>query len=161
VTPHPVEVVRVAPTPTLVVRAETTWQDFPALWRPMLDQVWARLRAHGVTSGCRNVMLYLDEVPHVEVGVVLPSLVAGVPEHLAGDDVVVSALPGGGIARTTHVGGYAGLGRAHDAVTRWVALNGENVAGPRWEVYGPHDDDEAKVWTDVCYLLAEPSGGAS
>ena len=56
--------------PTAVVAAATTWPEFPGLWKELLDQVWACLRAGGIHSGCRNIMLYLDDVPHVEVGVV-------------------------------------------------------------------------------------------
>jgi hypothetical protein len=48
--------------PTAVVAA-TTWQEFPALWGQLLGEVWGCLRAGGITGGCRNVMLYLDDVP--------------------------------------------------------------------------------------------------
>jgi effector-binding domain-containing protein len=154
---HHVEVVRAEQAPTLVVAAETTWQEFPSLWRPLLDQVWARLRAAGITSGCPNVMLYLDDVPHVEVGVLSDRA------SVAGDGVVASQLPAGRVATVTHTGSYDGIGRAHDAVGRWIAASSERAAGPRWEVYGPHDDDPAKVWVQVSYLLVDDgsaTGGA-
>jgi len=35
----------VAARPTLVVAAHTTWPEFPGLWRPLLDEVWAFLRS--------------------------------------------------------------------------------------------------------------------
>ena len=60
---HEVRVTQVAARPTAVVAAATTWQEFPALWKELLDEVWACLRAGGVRGGCRNVMLYLDELP--------------------------------------------------------------------------------------------------
>ena len=60
-----------AARPTAVVAATTTWPEFPTLWVPLLDEVWACLRAGGIERGCRNIMLYLDDVPHVEVGVEL------------------------------------------------------------------------------------------
>ena len=137
-----------APRPTLVVPATTTWQEFPALWRPLLDEVWACLRASGIQRGCRNVMLYRDGVPHVEVGVVL----AG--ECAPTGRVVRSSLPAGPVAMTVHHGSYAGLGDAHQAVVDWCAANGRRPAGPRWEVYGPHHDDPAEVWTEVHHLLS-------
>src|SRR5262249_40568912 len=115
---------------TLVVKAETTWQEFPSLWGSLLDQVWARLRDAGITSGCRNVMLYLDDVPHVEVGVISDRA------SLAGGEVVTSELAGGRVAIATHTGSYAELGLAHDAVTRWIAESSERAAGPHWEIYG-------------------------
>lgn len=143
-----VELQQVDAVPTVVVRAATTWPELPSVWRPLLDQVWDRLRAHGIGSGCRNVMLYLDDVPHVEVGVLCDD------PSVAGGSVVASALPAGRVASATHRGSYARLGDTHDAVVRWIEENGEHAAGPRWEVYGPHDEDPAKVWTEVRYLLA-------
>ena len=55
--------------PTAVVPATTTWREFGAVWPRLSMEVWAQLRAGGVTSGCPNVMLYLDDTPRVEVGV--------------------------------------------------------------------------------------------
>jgi effector-binding domain-containing protein len=145
---HQVTVSEVAARPTAVVAATTTWQRFPALWRELLDEVWACLHAGGIQRGCRNIMLYLDDVPHVEVGVELDQ-----PCPLTGR-VVASALPAGQVAMTVHRGPYAGLGSAHQAVLDWCAAQGRPPAGPRWEVYGPHHDDPAEVWTEVYYLLS-------
>ena len=47
-----------------VVATATSWAEFPGLWRSLLDEV--REHAQG-----RNVMVYLDDVPHVEVGVLV------------------------------------------------------------------------------------------
>ncbi len=135
--------------PTAVVAATTTWPEFPALWKPLLDEVWACLRAGGIHSGCRNIMLYLDDVPHVEVGVQLDQ-----SSPLTGQ-VVASSLPAGRAALTVHRGPYAGLRAAHQAVQDWCAAQGLRTAGPRWEIYGPHDDDPAKVWTEVHWLLSD------
>jgi effector-binding domain-containing protein len=137
--------------PTAVVPATTTWQQFPTLWKELLDEVWACLHAGGVYRGCRNVMLYRDDVPHVEVGVELR-----VPCPLTGR-VVASTLPAGQVAMTVHRGSYAGLGAAHQAVQDWCAAQGQRPAGPRWEVYGPHSDDPTEVWTEVYYLLTDRS----
>jgi effector-binding domain-containing protein len=133
--------------PTAVVAATTTWPEFPALWSTLLDEVWACLRAGGIERGCRNVMLYLDDVPHVEVGVELLQ-----PCPLTGR-VVASNLPAGPVAMTVHRGPYGGLASAHQAVSDWCAANGQRPAGPRWEVYGPHHDDPAEVWTELHWLL--------
>ncbi len=142
-----VDIADVEPRPTAVVAATTTWREFPALWTGLSNEVWACLRAGGVEHGCRNVMLYLDDVPHVEIGVELRR-----PCPLTGR-VVSSALPGGRVATTVHEGPYAGLRSAHRAVLDWCATNGERPAGPRWEVYGPHHEDPAELRTEVCYLL--------
>jgi effector-binding domain-containing protein len=145
---YQVTVADVAARPTAVVAATTTWQEFPTLWKELLDEVWACLRAGGVRRGCPNVMLYRDDVPHVEIGVELRQ-----PCPLTGR-VVASALPAGQVAMTVHRGPYAGLASAHRAVLDWCATQGYRPAGPRWEVYGPHRDDPAELSTEVYCLLS-------
>ena len=145
---HEVTVVEVQARPTAVVAATTTWQAFPGVWPGRLDEVWACLRASGIDRGCPNVMLYHDDVPRVEVGVALRQACP-----LTGR-VVASTLPAGQVAMTVHRGSYAGLGEAHRAIRDRCAAHGRTPAGPRWEVYGPHRDDPAEVWTEVYWLLA-------
>jgi effector-binding domain-containing protein len=145
---YEVTVEDVVARPTAVVAAATTWQAFPTLWGELLGEVWACLRAGGIDRGCPNVMLYLDDVPHVEVGVELSR-----PCALTGR-VVMSALPAGRAAATVHRGPYPGLASAHRAVIDWCAAQGQRRAGPRWEVYGPHHDDPAELRTEVYYLLS-------
>jgi len=125
---HEVTVADVGARPTAVVAATTTWQEFPQLWRGLSCEVWACLRAGGIQRGCRNIMLYLDDVPHVEVGIELTQ-----PCPLTGR-VVASALPAGEAAMTVHWGSYAELGGAHQAVLDWSAAHGGQPAGPKWEV---------------------------
>jgi len=144
---YQVSVRNVASRPTAVVKATTTWPEFPTLWHDLSEQVWTCLRAGGITKDCRNVMVYLDDVPHVEVGVLLDQ-----PAQLSGR-VVRSNLPAGPVATTVHRGPYRGLPSAHRAVLEWCSTNARRPAGPRWEIYGPHEDDAAKVWTEVCWLL--------
>jgi effector-binding domain-containing protein len=142
-----VTVLDVEARPTIVVAATTTWQEFPRLWKELLDEVWACLRAGGVEGGARNVMLYRDDVPNVEVGVV-----SDAPCTLSGG-VTRSSLPAGTVATATHYGSFAELDTAHRAVADWCAAHGRRPAGPRWEIYGPHRDDPDEQWTEVSYLL--------
>ena len=150
---HEVTVTRVAARPTAVVAATTTWAEYPALWPVLSGEVWACLRAGGIQRGCPNVMLYLDALtpandrPNVEVGVLLDQ-----PCPLTGW-VVASALPGGEVATTVHYGPYEGIGDAHQAVRDWCTAQGRQPAGPRWEIYGPHRDDPAELWTEITWLL--------
>jgi effector-binding domain-containing protein len=148
---HEVTVQQVQSRPTAVVAASTTWPEFATLWSELSNEVWSCLRANGITRGCRNVMLYRDDVPNVEVGVELTQ-----PCPLTGR-VVSSELPAGEVAMTVHWGPYSGLADAHEAVHVWGAAHGRELTRVRWEVYGPHDDDPAKVWTEVYWLL-RPSG---
>jgi effector-binding domain-containing protein len=160
-----VSLVEVEVRPTAVVCATTTWQQFPTVWGPLLGEVWDCLRAAGITGGCRNVMLYRDDVLHrdvlhgdvrhrdhvpsvdVEVGVLL-----GQPCPLAGR-VVASSLPAGTAATAVHRGSFAGVWAAHDAVRQWCRDRGSRPTGTRWEIYGPHHDDPAQQWTEVYWLL--------
>ena len=132
---------------TAVVRARTTWPDFPTLWPSLLDEVWTCLRAAGITRGCPNVMLYRDEVPNVEVGVLLtrPCVLTG--------RVVESSLPAGSVATALHRGPNDRLGATHHAVVQWCDAQGCRPAGPRWEIYGPHRDDPELIEVRVAYLL--------
>jgi effector-binding domain-containing protein len=145
---YEVGITTVESRPTAVVAATTTWPEFPTLWGQLLGEVWGCLHAGGISRGCRNVMLYLDGVPNVEVGVLLDR-----PCPLTGR-VRASALPAGTAATTVHRGSFAGVGAAHDAVVRWCAVHGHRPNGIRWEVYGPHDDDPAQQWTEVSWLLS-------
>lgn len=144
---HTVELAAVTARPTVVVRASTTWQAFPTLWRELLDEVWTCVRAAELSAGCPNVMLYRDDVPNVEVGV---ELARQIPLH---GRVVTSELPAGPVAMTVHRGPYAALGTAHEAVAQWCSAQDRRRAGPRWEIYGPHRDDPAELETSVYHLL--------
>ena len=93
-------------------------------------------------------MLYLDDVPNVEVGVELAVSIA-----LSGQ-VVASSLPGGQVATTVHFGSYGGLAGAHEAVLAWCTANGHELSRTRWEVYGPHHADVSRMWTEISWLLA-------
>lgn len=143
-----VSVTDVESRPTAVVAARTTWPEFPAVWGRLLGEVWECLRAGGIRRGCRNTMLYRDDVPNVEVGVLLD-----LPCPLTGR-VVSSTLPAGTVATTVHRGSFGEVGAAHDAVLRWCTAQGQQPHGVRWEIYGPHDDDPARQWTEVYWLLS-------
>jgi effector-binding domain-containing protein len=145
---YEVELTDAVATPTAVVAATTTWEQFPKAWRPMLDEVWAFLRGSGLRTDGHNVMLYKDDVPNVEIGV----QVTGTFEPHG--RVVPSTLPEGRIARTVHRGPYEQLGAAHRAVRDWCAAQGLTLAGPLWEIYGDWREDPAELETEVCYLLA-------
>jgi effector-binding domain-containing protein len=145
---QPVLVKRVNARPTAVVAATTTWNEFPALWRPMLDEVYACMRRDGDVRQGQNVMLYLDDVPNVEVGVELiaPCVLDG--------RVTQSELPAGEVAWTVHRGPYNELGAAYERLKRWCAEQGRAVTGPRWEIYGDWREDPAELETEVYFLLA-------
>lgn len=149
----PVEFVTVDPRATAVVARTTTWEEFPHVWRELLDEVYGfvRSRADLATGGegerWKNVMLYKDQRPDVEVGVLVSQ-----PFQTHGR-VVESALPGGKVATAVHRGDYAKLGATHDAVRSAVAGHGRELAGPCWEIYGHWREDPAELETEVFWLL--------
>jgi effector-binding domain-containing protein len=144
----------VDPRPTAVVAQTTTWPEYPSLWPRLLDEVYAFVRgrpelATGSDSDerWRNVMLYLDRRPSVEVGVL-----ASGPFPALGR-VVASALPGGTVATAVHRGDYADLGQTHDAIHEFIEGRGLAPAGPLWEIYGHHREDPRERETEVYWLV--------
>jgi len=151
---HVVEVATVAPRRTAVVAQTTTWEQFPGLWGQLLDEVYAFVRNReelASTAGpgpkWQNVMLYKDDAPAVEVGVLVGKSFS--PEGR----VISSGLPGGNVATTIHRGDYVALDRAHDAVHRFAKERELELAGPRWEIYGHGHADPRERETEVYYLL--------
>jgi hypothetical protein len=135
----------VAPQPTAVVAARTSWAAFPALWPRLLDEVWAAVRSSDGIAPGRNVMLYLDDVPNVEIGVEV-----GGPFEPIGR-VVPSALPAGHAA--TARGWVEDIAAPHDAVAAWCEARGLARTGVHWEVYGHQREGSADVEVEVFHLL--------
>jgi len=149
----PVEFVTVEPRATAVVAETTTWAEFPQLWGRLLSEVYefVRSRPELATGGegerWQNVMLYKDQRPDVEVGVLVSR-----PFDPVGR-VIPSTLPGGEAATAMHRGDYGGLGATHELVRAAVAARGRELAGPCWEIYGHRREDTAELETEVFCLL--------
>jgi effector-binding domain-containing protein len=129
--------------PTAVIAETTSWDAYPEIWPRLLDEVWSAVRPRRSTFlPGRNVMLYRDDVPNVEVGVE----VAGRFEQLG--RVTASTLPGGRVAMATRRGSWD-VGPAHRAVIDECERLGLERVGPRWEIYGHFDapgDEEVEVY---------------
>jgi len=139
--------------PTAVVAKTTTWSEFPKLWGWLLGQVYEFVRTRlELATGTgperwQNVMLYKDQRPDVEVGVL-----ASRPFQ-AEEPVILSALPAGEVATATHRGDYSKLGLTHEAVRGYAAAHGRELAGPCWEIYGHAPPDPSEAETEVFWLL--------
>ena len=146
---HAVSIVATSAAPTAVIREATTWERFPRCGASSSDEVWTYVRGAGVQAG-RNVMLYLDDVPNVEVGVELEGTFAAPSGR-----VVASTLPEGRAATTVARGAPSreGLAAAHAAVVAWSQANGHERTGVRWEVYDHWRDDPDRFETAVYWLL--------
>jgi hypothetical protein len=135
-----VQIATVEPRPTAVVAQTTTWEEFPRLWAPMLDEVYGVVRPQSPPRRWQNVMLYRDGRPSVEVGVLDPG-----PFEPAGR-VVASQLPGGKVATALHRGDYAQINRTHEALLADLAAQGLEPTGVRWEIYGHAEDPEVEIY---------------
>lgn len=117
--------------------------------------VWTYLRENNITGAGRHVALYWDGEINLEVGVELD------PPFAGNGEVVRSATPAGPVACATHLGPYSRLGETHAAIQRWCVEQGQQLAGPSWEVYGHWEEawnrDPSKIRTDVFYLV-RPTG---
>jgi effector-binding domain-containing protein len=139
--------------PTAVISQTTTWEEFPSVWGPLLDQVYrfvgdrTELATGEGTERWRNVLLYKDDRPDVEVGVLVNGW------FQAQGPVIASELPAGEVAAAVHRGDYGRLGVTHDAVREHVAASGRELAGPRWEIYGHWRADPSELETEVFWLL--------
>jgi effector-binding domain-containing protein len=138
---------------TAVVAQTTTWSEFPRLWGLLLGQVYDFVRPRpqlATGEGAerwQNVMLYKDQRPDVEIGV----LVSG--SFQAEGPVIPSVLPAGEVATATHLGDYATLGRTHEAVRDYASAHGRELAGPCWEIYGHAPAEPSQAETEVFWLL--------
>jgi hypothetical protein len=138
--------------PTAVVKANTTWREFPTLWRPLLDEVWAFLGARrDLRADGHNVMLYRNRVPEVEVAVEVGVQVTRSFEPAG--RVVASTLPGAETA-TTRAATVADIGPAHDAVRAWCSARGRQLTGVSWEIYGDPDPGTGNFDVAVYWELA-------
>jgi effector-binding domain-containing protein len=139
--------------PTAVVAQTTSWSEFPKLWGQLLGQVYEFVRPHPeLATGAgderwQNVMLYKDQRPDVEVGVL-----ASGPFQAEGR-VIPSMLPAGEVATAIHRGDYAKLEVTHKAVRDYAAAHGRELAGPCWEIYGHAPPDPSDAETEVFWLL--------
>jgi effector-binding domain-containing protein len=138
----------VASKPIAAIAASTDWDSFPALWRQLLDEVWTTVRAEESIQPGRNVMLYHDDVPNVEIGCEVEVSFEPIGR------VVPSSLPSGRVATTLLRGSYDEIGAAHEAVIAWCDERGLERAGPRWEIYGHWVPNEADQEVEIYWLLA-------
>jgi effector-binding domain-containing protein len=116
--------------------------------RPIYDRLYAKVSELPPTL--HNVIVYRGgehQVFDVEVGVQVSAPFADFGE------VICSRTPAGTVATSIHLGRYASLPATHEAIGAWCERNGRIPAGVNWEVYGDWTEDEAKLRTDVFWLL--------
>jgi effector-binding domain-containing protein len=98
------------------------------------------VKRNGIKTDGKNVAIYRGRTIEAGPRVIEP-----------GDGSV--ATPGGKAAMVILMGPYELLGDVHKAIRKWCAVNGREIEGTNWEIYGHHEEDPAKRRTDVFYLL--------
>ena len=142
-----VDVGPVKAVPVAIVRRRARPEELSRVVPAACGTVWNFVRASGFKRAGRNVAIYLDGAINLEAGVEVE------PPFEGDGEVVLSATPEGIVAHATHIGSYANLGRAHEAIREWSRATGRSFAGPNWEIYGHWTDDVTKLRTDVYYLV--------
>ncbi|HYW69556.1 MAG TPA: GyrI-like domain-containing protein [Pyrinomonadaceae bacterium] len=143
----------VSSQPLAAVRRRVRVGEVATAWKPALDLVWEFLGRHpGLRVDGHNCFLYhhpanRGEAMNVEFGVQVVRSFEGEGE------VNFTETPAGEVAVTTHIGSYAGIGDAHNAIHRWRSETGRDFAGYSWEIYGDWTADETKLETQIVYLL--------
>jgi len=136
------------------VRRRVTIGEVGRAWGPPLDLVWEFLRrTDGLRTDGHNCFLYHHppnrETPmEVDFGVQVSRPFEGEGE------VKCIQTPAGEVVMTTHIGSYAKLAAAHDAIHLWRLASGRAFGGYSWEIYGDWTDNETKLETQVVYLLS-------
>jgi effector-binding domain-containing protein len=142
-----VRVEQVESRPLAVIRRRASPRELSTVVPALCGEVWNFVKAHKLDRPGRHVAVYFDGAINLEVGVEIGGTFA------ASDSVVPSATPAGTVATVTHVGDYARLGDAHEAIRAFCKQRGLTFAGPNWEIYGHWNDDPRLVTTDVFYLI--------
>ena len=143
---------RVESIPLAVVRRQVRPAEFPRVIPECCGLVWQARTAQGVRGG-RHVAYYREWGPTIalEIGAEISAPFAEQGE------LVRSSTPAGLVASVTHLGPYAGLKGAHDALHDWCKAEKHDLAGPSWEIYGhwlpEWDTDPSRIRTDIFYLL--------
>lgn len=145
--------------PLAVIEDEAYAQNIGPKIMAASSRLYPKLRELGIKGLGKDVVVYHPDAEmrwheppgiRIEVGVQLQE-----PLTHESDSVKASRTPGGRVATTLHRGPYQGLPQAHLAIHTYCGERGLKLAGPNWEVYGPHDEsDPNKLETHVYYELA-------
>jgi len=149
------EVVTSTVNPQLLaaVRRSVRIGEVRQAWKPALDLVWAYLGQHkGLRTDGHNCFLYHHPAP-CEAEMVVDFGVQVIQPFQDAGEIVCTETPAGEIVMTTHIGNYGKLAAAHDAINAWRTATGRSFGAYSWEIYGDWTDDEAKLETQVIYLL--------
>src|SRR6476646_4258572 len=113
--------------PLAAVRRHVQIGDVGRAWKPALDLVWEFLHRHqGLRTDGHNCFLYHhpangESAMEVDFGVQVIR-----PFEDEGE-IKCTETPAGEVVMTTHIGSYAGLAAAHNAIHRWRTTTGRTL----------------------------------
>jgi effector-binding domain-containing protein len=126
---------------------------------PLVAAEAGRLGAEIVGAPFGRYHRFGPDIVDVEIGFPVGSIPAGVPALAAREagEVGASELPGGLVARTTHLGPYDTLPQAYDALHAWIHEQpGVDDGDGPWESYvdSPTETaDASTLRTDIVWPL--------
>src|SRR5690606_969324 len=148
----------------VVIRHDFPMYEMPALMDGTFSHLAEALEGAGLRpTGPAFALHHRAPVATADLEVGFP-INAPLEETLtlpSGFEVVGSIIPGGRIAWTSHIGGYAGLAEKWGAFTEEVGESEEQMTYPFWEFYvtpPTPDTDPATPRTDLLSML-EPREG--
>ena len=144
-----------AAQPVLSKRLRTSLAQIDRVVPATLVELYGHLARLGVRSAEPPFLRYhdpefRDEDMDLEIGLPSEALVA------AGAPLMSGELPAGPVAYVLHVGPYAEIGRAYQALTLWMQEHGHESAGPPRESYlvGPGQvPDSAEYRTEILWPI--------
>jgi effector-binding domain-containing protein len=143
----------VSAQPLAAVRRHVRRGEVGRAWKPALDLVWKFLRQHeGLRTDGHNCFLYQHPAPG-KAAMVVDFGVQVIRPFQGTGEVICTETPAGEVAMTTHIGSYGKLVAAHEAINSWRTATGRTFGARSWEIYGDWADDEAKLETQIVYLL--------
>jgi len=144
----------VSAQPLAAVRRRVLSGDVGRTWKPALDIVWEFLRRReGLRVDGHNCFLY-HHAANGEAAMDIDFGVQVIRPFKDEGEIICTETPAGEVAMTTHIGSYAKLAAAHNAIRSWRAATGRSLGACSWEIYGDWTEDEAKLETQVIYLLS-------
>lgn len=151
------------PQPTIAVRIQQRMAelDLRAAFDRYLPEIGARIHelgAAGAGAPFGRYHRFGPDIVDVEIGFPLTASAAGLPAlaSCAPGEIGASELPGGLVARTTHVGSYKSLSQAYDALHSWIHEQpGVDDGDGPWEIYrdSPREVPISEVRTDIVWPL--------
>jgi len=151
---YPVVTKTVSAQTIAAVRRRVRIGEVARAWKLALDLVWEFLcQQEGLRTDGHNCFLY-HHLAHGEAEMVVDFGVQVIRPFPDAGEVVCTETPAGEVAMTTHIGSYGKLVAAHEAINSWRAATGRVFGACSWEIYGDWTDDEAKLETQVFYLLS-------